>query len=90
MDKEQKISEKMTIFYKLRNNEIDAICTGKQSLKFYADLELEDAQLIYGYIIVDLDLYVLRHMEFFELVVDRDTLQLQMKEEYKNTLQKYI
>ena len=87
---EQKENKKMTIFYKLRNYEINAICMGKQDLTFYADLELEDAKLIYGYIIVDLDLYVLKNRRFFELVNENDELKLQMKEEYRDSLKKYI
>lgn len=90
MSIEQRENEKMTIFYKLRNYEIDAICTGEQSLVFYADLELEDAELIYGYIIVDLDLYVLRNRRFFELIEEDGALKLQMKQEYKDSLKKYI
>lgn len=86
----QKENKKMTIFYKLRNYEINAICMGEQDLTFYADLELEDAKLIYGYIIVDLDLYVLRNRRFFELVNENDELKLQMKEEYRDSLKKYI
>nr|DAF76779.1 MAG TPA: hypothetical protein [Caudoviricetes sp.] len=83
-------NKKMTVFYKLRNNEIDAICTGEQSLKFYADLEEEDSKLIYGYIIVDLDMYVLRNKRLFELVESEGDLILRMKEEYRDSLKKYI
>lgn len=87
---EQEGNKKMTVFYKLRNYEINAICMGEQDLTFYADLELEDTKLIYGYIIVDLDLYVLRNRRFFELIEEDGTLKLQMKQEYKDSLKKYI
>jgi hypothetical protein len=87
MDEENK---KMTVFYKLRNLEIDAICTGEQSLEFYSDLEEEDSKLIYGLIIVNQDMYVLRNKRFFELIETNGTLELKMKEEYQKTLQKYI
>lgn len=83
-------NKKMTVFYKLRNLEIDAICTGEQSLEFYSDLEEEDSKLIYGLIIVDLDLYVLRNKRFFELIQSNGALELKMKEEYQKSLLKYI
>lgn len=90
MEQIQNAREKMTIFYKLRNYEIDSICTGIQDLELYSDFELEDAKLIYGYVIVDLDMYVLKNRRFFELIMENDELKLQMKEEYKDTLKKYM
>lgn len=82
---------KMTVFYKLRTKEIDAICSGEQDLKFYNDLDSEDAALIYGYIIIDYDGYILRSKNYFELVEDtNNNLVVQMKAEYQETLKKYI
>lgn len=82
---------KMTVFYKLRTKEIDAICSGEQDLKFYNDLDSEDAALIYGYIIIDYDEYILRSKNYFELVEgENNQLILKMKEEYQETLKKYI
>ena len=83
-------NKKMTVFYKLRTLEIDAICMGEQSLKFYADLDEADSKLVYGFIIIDLDMYVLRNKRLFELVENNNKLNLQMKEEYKESLKKYI
>lgn len=60
----------MIVFYKLRIKEIDVICFGEQDLKFYNDLDSEDVVLIYGYIIIDYDGYILRSKNYFELVED--------------------
>lgn len=82
---------KMTIFYKLRNLEIDKIATGEQTLASYARLDLEDAQLIYGYIVINYDSYVINNMKNFELIKSTDgTISVQLKEEYKTELQKYL
>ncbi len=84
-------TKKMTILYKLRTKEIDAICSGEQDLKFYNDLDNEDAALIYGYIIIDYDQYVLRNKRYFKLAEDENNnLIITMKEEYQETLKKYI
>lgn len=82
---------KMTIFYKLRNLEIDKIISGEQNLTTYARLDLEDAQLIYSYIIVNYDDYIINNMKNFELIKATDeTISINLKEEYKTELQKYL
>ena len=85
------ITKKMTIFYKLRNLEIDKIITGEQTLLSYARLDLEDAQLIYDYIVVEYDDYIINNMKNFELLKAGDgTISVNLKEQYKTELQKYL
>lgn len=85
------ITKKMTIFYKLRNLEIDKIITGEQTLASYARLDLEDAQLIYDYIVVEYDDYIINNMKNFELIkADDGSIKVQLREEYKTELQKYL
>lgn len=85
------VTKKMTIFYKLRNLGIDKIIGGEQDLTTYARLDLEDAQLIYNYIVLDYDDYVINNMKNFELIKATDeTISVNLKEEYKTELQKYL
>jgi hypothetical protein len=84
-------TKKMTIFYKLRNLEIDKIITGEQTLASYARLDLEDAQVIYGYIVIEYDDYIINNMKNFELIKAEDgTINVNLKEQYKTELQKYL
>jgi len=82
--------EKMTIFYKLRNLEIDKVAMGEQNLKTYARMDLEDAQLVYGFIVLNYDDYAFNNNRYFNLVDNNGVLELQLKEEYKTELQKYL
>ena len=85
------MNKEMTIFYKLKSMELDRIFEGKQDLSNYSNLELDEAQLIYGYIIVEYDLYVLTHREYFEIIYDEaNNLKLQLKSEFKDSLSKYL
>lgn len=81
---------KMTIFYKKRNLDIDKISTGEQDLSTYARMDLEDAELVYGFIVVDYDDYAFNNIKNFDLVNTDSNMILQMKQQYKEQLQKYI
>lgn len=81
---------KMTIFFKKRNLEIDKISTGEQTLVSYARMDLEDAQLVYDFIVLDYDDYAFNNIKNFNLVNTNGVMTLEMKEEYKVLLTRYI
>lgn len=77
------MNNKMTIFYRKSNGDLTDIISGEQSMFMYGDLE-EDYTLIYGFIIVDHDEYVMRNSRLF-CIVD-GTIKLKDSE----AIQKYI
>lgn len=80
-------SKKMTVFYKKRTLELDVMCQGIEGLHIY-NMDIEDAELIYGYIICDYNEYLLRHRREFYLEKDENgELVVKMKEEYKKQAQ---
>lgn len=84
-------NKKMTIFYKKRNMEIDRVGRGEQSLKLYASLDIEDAELIYGYIIIDYNPLILDYFEYYKIIENKDkTLEIELKEEYKDIFKQYM
>lgn len=83
-------NKKMTIFYKKRNLEIDKLCTGEQDLKTYARLDKEDAEMIFGYLVLDYDEQIFNNDKQFELIEENNEIKISMKEEYKEILQKYM
>lgn len=86
----------MTVFYKLKNLtnekiEIDRVFAGQQDLSNYADVDIDIAKMVYGFIYTEYDYYVIKHMKDFELIKNENQeLTLQMKEESKQLLQKYL
>lgn len=82
--------KKMTIFYKKRNLEIDKLCTGEQDLSTYARLDKEDAEMIFGYLVLDYDEQIFNNDKQFELIEENNEIKISMKEEYKEILQKYM
>lgn len=84
------MDKKMTIFYKKRNLLIDAVCEGVQDLTYYGG-EVEDMELIYGYIIVEHDKFILKNNKGFYLDKDENgNLSLKIKSEFKEQLSSYI
>ena len=80
----------MTIFYKKRTLEIDVIALRRKDLSIYS-LDKEDAELIYGYIVIPFDEYISNHTNLFELYKDgNDNINIRMKNEVKNDLKKYL
>lgn len=91
------MDKKMTIFYKKRGwntgiVEIDSVFQGIQDLRVYiGDLDIEDIELLYDFIVVDYNEYLLRHIKEFQLVKDvTGNLNPQMKEEYKEQAKQFI
>lgn len=85
------MSSKITIFYKKRNLEMDSICEGVQDLGFYSDMDLEDAEMLYGYIVVDGDRFILKNRTGFYLEKDENgNVTLKIKEDFQETLRKYL
>jgi len=83
--------KKMTIFYKLKTLEIVAVVSGIQNLGYFADMDMDVVELIYGMVFVELDTYIISHRKEFELIKnDVEELKLQMKDELKQRLQKYL
>lgn len=85
------MSNKITIFYKKRNLEMDAICENVQDLSFYNDMDLEDAKMLYGYIVIDGDRFILKNRTGFYLEQDENgNVTLKIKENFQETLKKYL
>jgi hypothetical protein len=82
--------KKMTIYYKKRTLELDAVVGGENDLKVYG-MDLEDAELIYGYFVIDYNEYLLRHKKEFELIKDdAGNLVPQMKEVFKEQAKQFL
>lgn len=70
------MEEKMTLFYRKRTGEIASYCTGIQDMSYFGDNQ-EDYELIWDYIVVNRDDYVLNNTSQFK--VNIETKQLEMK-----------
>lgn len=82
--------EKMTIFYRKRTLEIDALCEGEQDLRFYGQ-DVEDMEMIYGFIVVDHDVVLLRNNQGFCLERNESgEVVVKIKDEFRESLMKYI
>ncbi len=74
---------KMTIFYRKSTGDLIDISTGEQTIDFYGDLKA-DYELIYNFIVVDYDEYVMRNSRLFVIkdgaikLKDADTIQKYM------------
>lgn len=85
------MENKITIFYKKRNLEMDAICENVQDLSFYSDMDLEDAEMVYGCLVVDGDKFIIKNRTGFYLEKDENgNVSLKVKEDFQETLKKYL
>ncbi len=57
----------MTLFYSKRTGEIKAYTTGVTDMGYYGD-DKEDFSIIYDFLIVDRDDYVLDNIEQFKII----------------------
>ncbi len=73
----QEHENSMTIFYRKANGAIKRINTGIQNMGIFGD-EAEDYSLIWDYVILDKDEYVLRNP--FNFRVNPTTKQIEIKE----------
>lgn len=58
--------KKMTLFYSKRTGEIKAYTTGVTDFGYFGE-DAEDMAVIYGYVVVDLDDYVLGNINQFKI-----------------------
>lgn len=58
---------KMTIFYNKRLGSIQAIVGGTQNMSYFGEQE-EDFKIIYDYIVVDKDEYVINNSSYFIVI----------------------
>lgn len=80
---------KMTIFFRIRNLEIVSGMFGEKDLSTF-NMDLEDAEQIYGYAIFDLDEYIMSHIGDFKLVKQEESYVLVIKDDIKENVQKYL
>jgi hypothetical protein len=84
-------NNQMTVFYKLKTLEIVMLAEGIQSFNFFADMDKDIVEMVYGKVIMETDLYAIGHRREFELVKNKNgELILQMKESAKQAFQKYL
>ena len=76
-------SDKMTIFYSRRTGEIKAYTTGITDFGYFGEDE-EDMKIIYDFVVVDLDNYVLDNINQFKIEDD----EIRLKESID--LEKYL
>lgn len=74
---------KMTIFYNKRLGSIQAIAGGTQDMSYFGEEE-EDFKVIYDYMVVDNDEYIIKNLSNF-IVVNR---QLKLKD--SSNISKYL
>lgn len=75
--------DKLTIFYNKRTGSIKELCSGEQSMDWFGE-EREDYELIFDYIIIDYDEYIMQNSHQFE-VIDGD-----VKLKVDSELSKYL
>jgi len=74
---------KMTVFYRKSTGDLTDIIQDEQSMDLYGDLKA-DYELIYSFIIVNFDEYVMRNKQLF--CITNGTIKLKDSE----AIQKYI
>lgn len=63
----EEMEKKMTLFYSKQTGEIKASCGGIQNMNFFGENKI-DFEIIYDYIVVDRDEYVLNNIDKFKIV----------------------
>jgi len=85
------MDKKMTIFYrKLKNNKIDRVIQGEQTLKSYVQIEEDEASLLYGLLIIDFNPLILNNFNYYQVVEENGEMKVKLKEEYKDIFTKYM
>lgn len=75
----------MTIFYSKQDGRIVASATGKQDIEFFGK-EANDFSIIYDYVVVEKDEYILDNADKFKI----EEGQIVLRPEEMNVLNKYI
>lgn len=60
------VDDKMTVFYSRRTGEIKAYTTGVTDMGYFGD-DRVDMEIIYDFLVTDLDLYVLNNINQFKV-----------------------
>lgn len=63
----EEMEKKMTLFYSKQTGEIKASCGGIQDMNFFGTNKI-DYEIIYDFIVVDKDEYVLNNIDKFKIV----------------------
>ncbi len=66
--------DKMTLFYSKRTGDIKGFTTGVTDMGYYGDDE-EDMSIIYNFVVVDRDDYVLSNIHQFKIVNEKARLK---------------
>lgn len=61
--------DKLTIFYNKRTGSIKELCGGKQNMNWFGE-EAKDYELIFDYLIVDYDPYILENYMNMKVIND--------------------
>jgi hypothetical protein len=77
------MSDKMTVFYRKSTGMLTDIIQGEQNFSMYGDLQ-SDYELIYSFIVIDYDEYVMTNSRLF--CIKDGSIKLKDSE----TLQKYL
>lgn len=78
------MNSKMTLFFSRQSGEIKASCGGIQDMNFFAENKI-DYEIIYNYVVMDKDEYVLNNINKFKIVDGK----VKLKEAPKD-LSKYL
>lgn len=84
------MNKKMTIFYIKKDYEIESITMGEQDLRKYADMRVDIAEIVYGYIIIDYDEFIYKNRRLFKVINEDDDFKIVLKENSKENLEKYL
>lgn len=80
----EEMEKKMTLYYSKQTGEIKAMCGGIQDMNFFGNNKV-DYEIIYDYVVMDKDEYVLNNIDKFKVVDE----QVKLKKAPEN-LDKYL
>lgn len=66
--------DKLTIFYNKRTGIIKELCSGEQDMNWFGD-EAQDYELIYDFVVVDFDQYILENYMSMVVVDGKPKMQ---------------
>lgn len=76
------MEDKLTIFYNKRNGRIKELCGGEQDMNWFGD-EAQDYELIFDYIVVDYDAYIIENYMNMKVVENKvKIIQSDVPEKY--------
>lgn len=68
------MNDKLTIFYNKRTGTIKELCSGEQDMSWFGD-EAQDYELIYDFITVDFDGFILQN--YMNMFIENEELKMQ-------------